>query len=62
MKFHIYTIKKVVLIYLFFWLISYFYLLYRVFRDVPSDITIEVDGAIFSLHKVKFFILVVNQR
>lgn len=24
----------------------------RIFRDVPSDITIEVNGAIFSLHRV----------
>lgn len=26
---------------------------YRVFLDVPSDITIEVDGSAFSLHKVR---------
>lgn len=26
----------------------------RVFRDVPSDITIEVTGTTFSLHKVRF--------
>lgn len=52
-------IKKIIYL---FWLIGYFYLFYRVFRDVPSDITIEVDGAIFLLHKVSLSILVTNPR
>lgn len=29
----------------------------RVSRDVPSDITIEVDGDTFSLHKVRLHIM-----
>lgn len=29
----------------------------RVFRDVPSDITIEVNGGSFSLHKASIYIV-----
>lgn len=29
------------------------YIFCRVFRDVPSDIIIEVEGGAFSLHKVR---------
>ena len=28
----------------------------RIFRDVPSDITLEVSGTTFSLHKVTFLL------
>lgn len=32
----------------------------RIFRDVPSDITIEVSGGTFALHKVGFLIHILN--
>lgn len=32
----------------------------RIFRDVPSDITIEVSGGTFALHKVGFLIRILN--
>lgn len=39
------------------WLSSYC----RIFRDVPSDITIDVNGGTFALHKVSYFTVIYSE-
>lgn len=39
------------------WLSSYC----RIFRDVPSDITIDVNGGTFALHKVSYFAVIYSE-